>query len=184
MSAYSEYRLIEAIVAKFQATIDISNITNDQVSVEYGKEFRIGANAPNVKGRTPYLSVAVTRTSPLNSMSPHTGWMKSMVKLCAFSRDELVCTLIGDTIINEVVHKVHDMSQNRAYLDFSNDHVTNLSTTLFRRDGIEFEDGQDYYESSIYLEVIWLDRPCEGDSCCPPVDLTCPDQVDCSDCSE
>lgn len=184
MSLYGEYRLIEAIVTKFQEILDLVNLTQDQLSADYGKEFKIGAISPNIKGRTPYLGVGIDRTTPMNTQSQHTGWLRSVVKICAFSRDELVSTLIGDAIINEVIHKVHDMSPNRAYLNFSNDHITNSSTVFIRRSGIEFNDGQDYYESTIHLEVIWLDRPCEGDSCCPSVDLTCPDQVDCSDCSE
>ena len=184
MSAYGEYRLIEAIVTKLKSLIDLISLTKDELSTEYAKGFKIGASLPNVKARMPYLAISVPRTQPLNGSARHTGWMRSTVKFCAFSRDELVCTLIGDAIINEVVHKIHDMSPNRAYLNFSNEHITNSGTTLIRREGIEFEDGQDYYESSIYVEVIWLDQPCEGDSCCPSVDLTCPDQVDCSDCSE
>lgn len=184
MSAYGEYRLVEAIVEKLQAAVDISDLTRDQASTEYAKNFKIGASHPNVKGRTPFLSVSIDRTVPQNLRAQHSGWLKSTVKLCSFSRDELVCTLIGDAIINEVIHKVHNMTANRAYLNFSNDHITNSSTVFLRRDGIEFNDNQDYYESSIYLEVIWLDQPCEGDSRCPSVDLACPDQVDCSDCSE
>jgi hypothetical protein len=184
MSAFGEYRLVEAIVSKLQTLVSVADMTGDQLSAEYAKQFKIGASLPNVKGRTPYLAVNVDSTIPLNQQARHTGWMKSVVELCAFSRDELVCTLIGDAIINEVVHELHGMSSNRAYLNFTNDHITNSGTTFIRRNGIEFNDGQDYYESSLYLEVIWLDRPCEGDSRCPSVDLTCPDQVDCSDCSE
>lgn len=184
MSAHGEYRLVEAIVSKFQSIPNLIDLTRDQLSVEYGKEYKIGAISPNVKGRTPYIGISVERTTPMSSMAQHTGWLRSNIKICAFSRDELVSTLMADAIINEVIHKTHDMSANRAYLNFSNDHITNSSTTFLRRLGVEFNDGQDYYESTLHLEVIWLDQPCEGDSCCPSVDLTCPDQVDCSDCSE
>jgi hypothetical protein len=184
MARYSEYRLVEAIVEKLKSIDDLVDLTRDGLSVEYTKEFKIGASTPNVKARTPFLGVSIVRTDPHNVSAPHTGWLRSRVKLCAFSRDDLVATLITDAVLGQVIYEMHGMSQNRAYLNFSNDHITNSATVFIRRDELEFNDGQDYYESTIHLEVIWLDRPCEGDSCCPSVDLTCPDQVDCSDCSE
>jgi hypothetical protein len=184
MSAFSEYRLIEAIVQKLESIDNLVDLTKHGLSVEYTKEFKIGASSPNVKARTPFLGVSVVRTDPQNMAAPHTGWMRSRIKLCAFSRDELVATLILDAVFDQVVSQTHGMSPNRGFLNFTNDHITNSGTVFIRREGVEFNDGQDYYESSLHLEVIWLDRPCEGDSRCPSVDLTCPDQVDCSDCSE
>ena len=118
MSAYGEYRLIEAIVTKLQSTVTLSNLLRDQMSTEYAKGFKIGAALPNVKGRTPYVAVSAIRTVPMTAMAQHTGWLRSTIKICVFSRDDLVCTLIGDAIIDEVIHKIHGMSPNRAYNKF------------------------------------------------------------------
>ena len=184
MSSFGEYRLVEAIVNKLQSIDNLVDLTKHGLSLEYTKEFKIGAANPNVKARTPFLGVSIVRTDPLNMSAPHTGWLRSRVKLCAFSRDELVSTLILDAVMDQVITQTHDMSANRGYLNFTNNHITNSGTIFIRRDELEFNDGQDYYESTIHLEVIWLDQPCSGDICCPSVDLACPDQVDCSDCSE
>jgi hypothetical protein len=171
-----EFRLVEAIVDRLRQEDTLVNLTNHLGD----NRFHIAAAFPESQSALPFLSVRVLETAPQHSGAPHTGWRRSSVELCAFSTDELASVYIIDYVERMVMGDLSTSEPNRRYLNFSNAHINNAMTTYITRRGVMLTDLQDVWESSIKIELIWIDKPCEDacDHCLP--DTSCDDDFDCS----
>lgn len=174
------YRLIEAIVKKLESFNRLILLTGHKITDGDGQEFHIAEDVFDSTSRTPFIGVGIDRDLPLNSVAPHAGWLRSRVRICAYDKSDagVKATLILDYISYLLRLADHDMDRNRRFLDFTNESIQNRETRFISRTGVTHDDGRDVWEGKIVLEVIWLDRSCDGE--CKPVDLDeCDTIVDC-----
>lgn len=171
-----EFRLVEAVVERLRQEPQLSSLTSHGV----GGKMHIAGAYPQAQADLPFLSVRVLTTNPYNTSAPHTGWRRSDLELCAFSTDELASVGIMDYVERMVIGDLSTSEPNRRFLDFSNAHIRNVMTTYQSRKGVKLTDLPDVWESSMMIEMIWIDKPCE-DSCshCLP-NTACDDDFDCS----
>jgi hypothetical protein len=176
MIGEGEIRLVEAIVSYFvnDATLALYTEYSDPDNLS------ISATVPKAVQKRPFLGVHVKDTVPF--AAAHTGWRRSRVQICSYSSDRLVCLRIMD-YVERLSFGYDDPAEiNRKKLSFSNDCIRNPSTNYIRRMGVEFNEYYNCFESSIMIEVIWIDLPCDENECPTLPDFT-PDLGD-IDCSE
>ena len=119
---------------------------------------RIGRGFAPRKDHTPYLSVSITASTPINESA--TFIQTARVRFTVYARTELTAFDIADRI--EVLLD-DESGTNRSFYDFSGSsagEVSTRSSRLKERSEPELDGDTEVWNIFVEADVIWASSPC------------------------
>ena len=141
---------MKAVVGKLRTDDELVRLTKHKPP----KDLRIARVKPPIKGKSPFLGVKFISSVP-RMPDTATAVQDAIIEFVAISTDEILSAAIADRL-EDLLHP----NDNVEYYDFSSSEISNRSTLFTRRDVPVFDDDNDMWKSSIFVDIVWVNSPC------------------------
>lgn len=152
----SKINLVTALVEHLRLDVGVGSLV--ALTGHTVTQMKIARDSPPVKGRTPFLGVAMPVSMPLMGVYV-TQVQRGTAYFYCQSKDEVLAEQLADRI-EYLLHNNTITTVNTDYYDFSNSDVSVRGNRFVSRIGSDFDAKLEVWLAEVRAEVIWTNTSC------------------------